>query len=135
MQHYLLDLWWSGSGKPISQASGAQTEGQFICNENEAARPTGMFMPVDQIFVPERKLYMGSEIIIRCVLGKHEVRGRGVKSKEGPCFRRIFSDIHPQVWGMHLLSGPSVHNASLSVASPKSNAKHSLTIFQSLALP
>lgn len=97
MQHNLLALWWRGSCKPTSQASGAQTEGQFICNENQAAR-LGMFMPGDQIFVPQKKFYMESQIVIRCVLVKYGVRGRGVK-EQGPCFRLISSDAHLQVWG------------------------------------
>lgn len=47
----------------------------------KAAGLTGMFQPVDQIFVPYRKFYMENLILISHVLGKHGFRGRGVKSK------------------------------------------------------
>lgn len=97
MEHNLLVFWWRGSHKLTSQASGSQTEGQFICNENQDAKP-GMFTPGDQIFVSQKKLYVESQILIRYVLVEYGVRGRGVK-EQGPCFWLISSETHLHVWG------------------------------------
>ena len=53
----------------------------FFATRTKAGRPTGMFTPFDQVFIPYRKLYMESQIIIKCVFIKCGVRGTGVKSK------------------------------------------------------
>ena len=73
------------------------------------ARLTGMFIPVDQIFVHQRKLCTENQIIITCVLMKCGVRGMGVKSKacaSGWCFLRSISRFGdaPPTWSPCLQS-------------------------------
>lgn len=73
-----------------------------------------MFVPVDQIFAPYRKLYMESHVIVRYVLGKYRV-GRG-EFKAKPMLQVDILRHPPPGVGLHLLSRPSAHNASTSAA-------------------